>query len=129
MTYKVEVNKTKRFHYFSVFDGNGERIGWSDVEITNMPHYTFKEHCKTTEDKCAEIVLVRTAKSHRKNGIATTILNKIVEIYKNYDLFLIVSPLDMDNTIASLTSFYEKFGFKRCESGGSTPTMVRPAKL
>lgn len=129
MKYKVKEISGIHYHYFRVINENGEQVGWSSVEITDAPHYAFKEHCNSTPDKCAKVILVRTLKTHKRQGVATTILDKIVKEYEKYDLFLLVIPLDTDNTVATLTNFYEKFGFKRCESGGSTPTMVKPAKI
>lgn len=128
MKHKVESIGGAHYHYFKVFDGR-EQVGYAVVRITDMPHYTFRERCNTTPDKCANIEIIKTVKSHKKQGIATAILDKVVKKYKKYDLFLQVIPLDMDNTVATLTNFYEKFGFKRCESGGSTPTMVKPASI
>lgn len=129
MNHKVEELKGNYFHYLDIRNDNGEYIGWTGIEKDDKPHYTFKEFCNEKPEKCAKIIYVKTSKSYRNQGVATYLLNKIIKEYEDWDLFLQVIPLDTNNTVATLTKFYEKFGFKRCESGGSTPTMVKPAKL
>jgi GNAT superfamily N-acetyltransferase len=120
--------KGNSYHYFTVYDGT-KAVGGSAIEISDIMHYTFKSYCNANEDKCAKIVYVQTNKSRRGEGIATTIFNTIINEYKDWDLFLQVMPLDETNTVATLTSFYEKFGFKRCETAGILPTMVKPAEI
>ena len=129
MKYKIEQLTGNNFQYFNVRNDKDEYIGWVGIEISDMPHYTFKEYCNEQPDRCAKIVYVKTNKSYRNQGVATEVLNKVVKEYEDWDLFLQVIPLDSNNTVQTLTKFYEKFGFKRCESGGSIPTMIKPAKL
>lgn len=125
---EVRDYKSPKYHYFTAYDGI-KAVGGSTVEVSENMHYAFKEYCKADKDKCAKIVYIQTNTSRRGEGIATTILNAIIEMYKNCDIFLQVIPLDKTNTVATLTSFYEKFGFKRCETAGILPTMVRPAEI
>jgi GNAT superfamily N-acetyltransferase len=129
MKLKITDKDGVHFHYFYAFNQNGEEIGCAGVEKDNTMHYSFKELCNETPDRCAKIIYVKVVKSHRRQGAATAILSQVTETYKDWDLFLNVSPLDMDNTVQTLTKFYEKFGFKRCESFGSVPTMIKPATL
>ena len=126
--FEVSNYKSPKYHYFTAYDGI-KAVGGSTVEVSENMHYAFNEYCKADKDKCAKIVYVQTKASRRGEGVATTILNKVIEMYKDCDIFLQVIPLDKTNTVATLTSFYEKFGFKRCETAGILPTMVRPAEI
>jgi GNAT superfamily N-acetyltransferase len=126
--FEVSNYKSPKYHYFTAYDGI-KAVGGATVEPNDHMHYAFKEYCKADKDKCAKIVYVQTNASRRGEGIATTILNTIIEMYKDCDIFLQVIPLDKTNTVTTLTSFYEKFGFKRCETAGILPTMVRPAEI
>lgn len=129
MKINVTNHKSKHFHYFYAFNKKDEKIGWASIEITDSLHYTFKQYCNEMPDKCAKIVYIKTYKTYRNQGVATTILNEIIKKYEDWDLFLQVIPLDTNNTVQTLTKFYEKFGFERCETPGSTPTMIKPAKI
>ena len=129
MKLKITDKDGVHFHYFYAFGEDNNDIGSIGVEKDNIMHYQFKELCNETADRCAKIVYVKVNKSYRRQGVATEMLKKVIETYKDWDLFLQVSPLDMDNTVYTLTKFYEKFGFKRCESFGSVPTMIKPARL
>ena len=129
MKHKVIVIEGINYHYFKVFKDDDRQIGWACLEIGDRDHYTFKDFCNEKPERCAHITIIKTEKSERNKGVATAILDKIVKRYEDWDLFLQVIPLDSTNTVQSLTSFYRKFGFERCEFGGLVPTMVKPAKI
>lgn len=124
---------TPAFHYYDAVGDNGIRIGGAAIEHNDFMHCAYADRCNADKSRCAKIVFVQTNKSERCKGVATALLSKITADYKDWDLFLNVSPLDRDQerftTIQELTRFYEKFGFKRCESAGSVPAMIRPAKI
>lgn len=123
----------QRYHYFNAIDDDERQVGGVAVEHDEYMHHAYKEHCKAGELKCAKIIYVTVDKSHRCQGIASALLKKTLDYYKDWDVFLNVVPLDTKqerhNSVQSLTKFYEKFGFKRCETPGNLPAMVRPAQL
>lgn len=124
---------TPVFHYYDVVNDKDTRIGGAAIEHNDFMHFIYADHCNTDKARCAKIVFIQTNRSERCKGVATTLLNKIIEDYGDWDLFLNVKPLDTSQerftTVQELTRFYEKFGFKRCEGAGSMPAMVRPAKI
>ena len=123
----------EKYHYFNAISDDGLNIGGASVEHNDFMHNAYKEHCNADSTKCVKIIYVTVSKSYRCQGVATAILNKVLDYYKDYDVFLNVCPLDREqeklNSVSSLTKFYEKFGFKRCENPGNTPAMVRPAEI
>ena len=127
------VDNKSRYHYFNAFDEEGEIIGGAAVDVTDTMHYRYKSLCKADNTKCGEIVYVKVDKAHRGQGIAKSLLERIIHDYKNYDLFLFVCPQDKKqeklNSVETLTKYYEKFGFKRCENPGNVPTMIKQAEI
>lgn len=123
--------RKENLHYFNAYDDDNTHIGGVAVEHSDFMHYAYKEHCNTDELKCAKIIYVHVFKQFRCKGCATALLNKVLDYYKDWDVFLNIIPLDPKqdgfNTVKGLTKFYEKFGFKRCENPGNLPAMVRPA--
>lgn len=124
MDYAVEVIKSGRYCYINAVL-SGERIGKVCVDM-NPDDAT--RYVKTYGGRFAKIVIVETSPRHAGKGIATTLLNKMLEILKDWNLYLNVIPLkrtenDMDRN--RLIAFYSKFGFERHEADICTVTMVK----
>lgn len=127
------VDSKSRYHYFNAFDDSEGIIGSTAVEITDTMHYRYNYLCKTDKTKCGEIVYLKVDKRYREQGIGKSLLERVIKEYKDYDLFLIVCPQDKTqkklNSVETLTKYYEKFGFKRCENPGNVPTMIKQAEI
>ena len=117
MEYRIEVIKSERYCYFNAYIGSStDRIGKLAVEYMG--------------DKKGKIIYVITNPSHIGKGVATALMNKAIEEFKDYELSLNVIPMPRKcesinhRTVRGLTNFYEKFGFERI-SEPCVPTMIR----
>ena len=124
MDYAVEVIKSGRYCYVNAVL-SGERIGKVCVD---MNPDDSSRYVKTYGGRFAKIVIVETSQRHTGKGIATSLLNKTLEVLKDRNLYLNVIPQkrtgnDMDRN--RLIAFYSKFGFERYEADICTVTMVK----
>lgn len=128
MDFKLETDSSMNWTYINAYDSNNERIGKLAVEITD-DHNRYAKWCNG--DKIAKIIYVVTNISACGNGIATAMLNKAIEIFPDYNLYLNVVPMPRDGesvnhrTVKGLMKFYEKFGFIRCTDDICVTTMIR----
>ena len=124
MDFDIEVNKTGRYCYFNAMN-NGERIGKVCVDLDSED---TGRYVRDYGGKWAKIVLVETAVGYCGKGVATALLNKVLEELKEYNLYLNVVPLERNKTDKDkfqLIAFYSKFGFKKYERDICVSTMVR----
>ena len=67
------------------------------------------------------ITYVKTDIKHTCKGIATMLLNRAIEVFKGYEITLLVMPMPRTGekleyrTTKGLIEFYKKFGFERTD--------------
>ena len=102
----------------------GTLIASYDVEYNRYKHFC-------NGDKLLKIVRLETSPNHVGEGIASSLMNNFIDSYKDYNIYLLVSPQarekDTLRSVTDLKKFYEKFGFKK--TGELLPTMIRKATL
>ena len=125
--YDIHIIRTQRFCYINaIFNKTGDRIGKLCIDLESEDSNRYK-----TNKPIAKIILVSTNQSACGNGVATALLNKAIEVFNNYTLYLNVVPLPRDNENPKYTSktglmnFYSKFGFKRYKKDICITTMIR----
>lgn len=109
MKYHIEVIKSARYCYINAISNTNERIGKVCIDLDSEDSNRYKNF----NNKAAKIILVQTNQSVCGQGIATALLNKTIEEFKGYNLYLNVIPLRNDKTKNDLIKFYSKFGFKK----------------
>lgn len=124
MKFDIEVTRINNYVYINAVC-SGERIGkvCVDLDSDDSTRYINKYG-----GRFAKIVLVWTSSSYCLQGIATALLNKTVEILKDWNLYLNVIPQkrnenDMDRN--QLVTFYSRFGFERYDADICTVTMIK----
>jgi len=126
MNYKIEVVTTSRYCYINAISDTNERIGKICIDLDSEDATRYKDICGGK--KTAKIVLVSTNANACGNGVATSMLNKVIEIFDNYILYLNVVPLprtEKDKDKKELINFYSKFGFLKYEKDICVSTMFR----
>ena len=132
MNFEIKESKGNGYHYFLAYNENDEIIGKLTINVKNAEYGRFSELCVGT--KIAKIVLVWTALSYCGNGVATSLLNRALERFSKWNLYLNICPLWRigENIkyryVAGLRDFYSKFGFEKVNDV-CTPTMFRKAKI
>ena len=124
MALEITTIKTVRYCYINA-TFNGERVGkvCIDLDADDANRYV-----KAYGGNFAKIVIVETSSAYRGTGIATAMLNKAIEVLKDYNLYLNVIPMkrdDEDKDKDQLINFYSKFGFKKYDADICTTTMIR----
>ena len=107
MKIRLETLKSGVYIYINAYDNDGVRVGKLGIEDkgNNKVHINY----------------VVTNISCTGRGIATMLLNKVIEIFKGYEISLLVKPMPRDNenikykTVKGLREFYSKFGFVRTD--------------
>ena len=128
--YAIEESKGNGYYYFLAYNEEKDVIGKLSIDIKNAEYGRFADKCEGT--KIAKIVLVRTAIDYCGKGIATAMLNRALETFSEWNLYLNVVPLPRVGeeikyrSVGGLRDFYSKFGFEQCEV--FPPTMFRKAK-
>ena len=126
MDFDIKVIKANKYCYIKAVIG-GVDIGEVCVDLNGEDDTRF---VKRYSGKFAKIVLVHTSEKYTRQGVASTLLNKTIDVLKDYNLYLYVIPSQRnsrDKDKNQLVSFYSKFGFKRTDDILMT-TMVRIAK-
>lgn len=110
MEYHIEVIRNSRYCYINAISNDKNiRIGKVCIDLDSEDSSRYKIYtCKV-----AKIILVQTNQSVCGQGIATALLNKTIEEFNDYILYLNVIPLRSNNTKEDLIKFYNKFGFKK----------------
>ena len=127
MQWNIEVIRTNKYCYINAISNEtGERIGkvCIDLDSEDATRYNNIHIGKNT----GKIILVSTVPSACGNGIATSLLNKAIEIFDNYILYLNVVPLrrtNKDKDKNELIKFYSKFGFIKYDGDICTTTMIK----
>lgn len=122
MNYNISVIRTQRFCYINAISKNSNiRIGKVCIDLDSEDATRYK----VANKHIAKIILVSTNPSECGKGIATALLNKTIEIFHNYVLYLNVVPLRNDKDKNGLIEFYSKFGFKRYDKDICVTTMIR----
>lgn len=124
MKFDIEVTRINNYVYIKAVQ-DGSRIGKVCVDLDSDDSTRY---INSFGGRFAKIVLVWTSPSYCRQGIATALLNKTVEILKDWNLYLNVIPQkrnenDMDRN--QLAAFYSRFGFKRYEADICTVTMIK----
>ena len=124
MALEITTIKTVRYCYINA-TFNGERVGkvCIDLDADDANRYV-----KAYGGNFAKIVIVETSSAYRGTGIATAMLNKAIEVLKDYNLYLNVIPMKRDvedKDKDQLVNFYSKFGFKKYDADICTTTMIR----
>ena len=126
MKFNIQVIKTQRYCYINAISNTNERIGKLCIDLESEDSNRYK-----INKPIAKIILVSTNQSACGNGIATALLNKTIELFNDYTLYLNVVPLPRTNENPKYTSknglmnFYSKFGFKRYKKDICVTTMIR----
>lgn len=120
--YDIHITRTQRFCYINAISKSSNiRIGKVCIDLDSEDATRYKVPNKPI----AKIILVATNSSECRKGIATSLLNKTIEIFHNYVLYLNVVPLRNDKDKNGLIKFYSKFGFKRYNKDICITTMIR----
>lgn len=125
MKFHIEVIYGNRFCYLNaISDETNERIGKLSIDLRSEDANRYQFNYRNA----VKIILVMTNLSYCRRGVASALLNKAVELFKNDIIYLNVVPLprnsrDKDKT--ALINFYSKFGFKRYEKDICVTTMIR----
>ena len=131
IVYHIEDFKKNKYHYFNAINDKGEIICKIGVDVSGDDYYRFAGICNGK--KIGKIIYVISNLSICGNGVATTLLNKVIETLKDYNLYLNVIPMPREGeainhrTVHGLREFYKKFGFETIV-GTSIPTMFRKNK-
>ena len=126
MDFDIKVIKASKYCYIKAVIG-GVDIGEVCVDLNGEDDARF---VKMYSGKFAKIVLVHTSEKYTRRGVASALLNKVIEVLKDYNLYLYVIPSQRnssDKDKKQLVSFYSKFGFERTDDILMT-TMVRIVK-
>ena len=126
MDFDIKVIKARKYCYIKAVIG-GVDIGEVCVDLNGEDDARF---VKMYSGKFAKIVLVHTSEKYTRRGVASALLNKVIEVLKDYNLYLYVIPSQRnssDKDKKQLVSFYSKFGFERTDDILMT-TMVRIVK-
>lgn len=124
MVFNITTTKTNRYYYFNAMLG-GERIGKVCVDLDSED---ANRYVKAYGGRWAKIILVQTSTQYCKKGIATSLINKVLETLGDYNLYLNVIPIKRDATDkdkSQLVDFYSKFGFRKYDADICTTTMIR----
>lgn len=127
MNYKISVIKSSKYCYAFAENDKGEYIGKVCIDLDCEDVNRYK---KAYSGKFAKIILVSTVESAVGCGVATAMMNKVIEVLSDYNLYLNVIPLkrnDKDKDKNGLINFYSKFGFKKYDGDISVTTMIRLA--
>ena len=112
------------FYLFAIDENINITVGTLTARL-NVGYNRFKDLCNG--NKCAYIYSVKTTYTqYLGQGIATSLLNKLFDIYSEYNFYLCVIPskrCEKDLDYEQLKNFYNKFGFFRTNE--LTPTMFR----
>ena len=106
MKIRFETFSTGEYHYVNVYNDN-VRVGKLGMEDkgNNKVHINY----------------VSTDIKHTGKGIATMMLKKTIEMFKGYEISLLVKPMPREGenlkyrTTKGLIKFYKKFGFVRTD--------------
>ena len=126
MDFDIKVIKTSKYCYIKAVIG-GVDIGEVCVDLNSDDDTRF---VKRHSGKFAKIVLVHTSEKYTRQGVASALLNKTIEVLNGYNLYLYVIPSQRnsrDKDKNQLVSFYSKFGFEKTDDILMT-TMVRIVK-
>ena len=127
MNFSIQVTRMNEYCYVNAIY-NGEKIGGVGVAFNSNDTARLM---KRYSGKFAKIVLVSTSGNYTRRGVATALLNKTIEVLKDYNLFLNVIPNKRncnDKDKNQLITFYSKFGFERYKDDVLVTTMVRITK-
>ena len=97
----------------------------------DVEYNRYKHLCNG--DKLLKIVRLETSSNHTNNGVGSALINKTIELYPEYNMYLLCHPMPRGNcdethkTVGDLKRFYSKFGFVSC--GALLPTMIRKATI
>ena len=126
MDFDIKVIKASKYCYIKAVIG-GVDIGEVCVDLNSEDDARF---VKRYSGKFAKVVLVHTSEKYTRQGVASALLNKTIEVLNGYNLYLYVIPSkrnSRDKDKNQLVSFYSKFGFVQTDDVLVT-TMVRIVK-
>lgn len=132
MNYHIEVIETAKYCYINAIDYNTkERIGKLCIEFNSGDSVRYKNIC--VGNNIGKIIYVITNISACGNGVATSMLNKAIELFNDYNLYLNVVPMPRQSENKKfknkngLIRFYKKFGFVHYTEDICVTTMFRKA--
>lgn len=132
MNYHIEVNNTQNFCYINAIDTvTKERIGKLCIKFNSDDSARYKDIC--VGNNIGKIIYVITNISACGNGVATSMLNKAIELFNDYNLYLNVVPMPRQSENKKfrnkngLMRFYKKFGFVHYTEDICVTTMFRKA--
>ena len=132
MKYFIEVNNTQNFCYINAIDTvTKERIGKLCIKFNSDDFARYKDIC--VGNNIGKIIYVITNISACGNGVATSMLNKAIELFNDYNLYLNVVPMPRQSENKKfknkngLMRFYKKFGFVHYTEDICVTTMFRKA--
>ena len=132
MNFTIKESKGNGYYYFLAYSERDEIIGKLSIDIKDAEYGRFSELCVGT--KIAKVVLVWTALNYCGKGVATSLLNRALETFSEWNLYLNVCPLWRTGEnikyryVAGLKDFYSKFGFEKVNDV-CVPTMFKKAKI
>lgn len=97
----------------------------------DIEYNRYKDKCNG--NKLLKIVRLETSSKHTGKGVGSALINKAIETYPEYNMYLLCHPMprgkcdDSHKTVEDLRRFYSKFGF--VVTGELLPTMIRKATL
>jgi len=114
---KIETFSHDKYHYINIYNGC-VRVGKLGIEDRG--------------DNKVHINYVVTNLRYVGKGIATLMINKAIEMFKEREISLMVKPMPRSGenikyaTVKGLVSFYEKFGFKKTDDPILTIMVRKP---
>ncbi|WP_323744673.1 GNAT family N-acetyltransferase [Thermaerobacillus caldiproteolyticus] len=91
---------------FLLLEDNGEALGYAWIEIRKYPETAFKKAYKSVY-----VHQISVAKSQRKKGYGSRLMEEVYEIAKNNEIDVIELDYWFENNIAK--DFYKKHGFTK----------------
>lgn len=130
--FKIECIGFSGSRCFHAYDAkNRTHLGKVIVDTKNVEYERYKHLCNG--NKLAKIVRVETDREYCGWGVATELLQEVIRVYKDYNLYLLCHPMprghydESHKTVKDLRRFYGKLGFVPC--GELLPIMIRKASL
>ena len=125
MKFHIDVSMTNRYCYLTaISDKTNNHIGKACIDLDSEDANRYK----TLNKRAVKVILVWTAESSCNQGIGTALMNKIIELFNDYIIYLNVIPIrntKFDKDKNGLIEFYSKFGFKRYNKDICITTMIR----
>lgn len=116
----------QRFVATTIVDGKEIEIGSAHLKKATSISNRYSAYMRSST--LLELRRIYVDSEYRGQGVATSLLNTIINAYGNNDIVLLVLPLASNGLNSKqLKEFYERFGFVRTKE--FQETMIRKADI